>query len=271
MPIKKYIVFALGVVFILGVFWLTGCGTTGEYTRGEEPVEELSDIDELLGLADKKPDEDESIAEDDVLKLLGVTEEGESAAPESKVEEEMPSLDEAVQQLETKRASLDSEEGGSMGQGSEQEERVAATQRAEEKSGTQPSERVTPSWQSASFSDRYKEALQTYQRRDYRTAIQKFEALLATNSKHSLSDNCQYWIGESYYGLANYQQAIVAFEKVFAFANSNKDDAAQLKLGLCYMRLNDRQKAKGEFQKLIDDYPTSEYVSIAKRYISQIN
>ena len=118
---KKYIFFALGVVCLLGVFWLTGCGTTRESTRGEEPVEELADIDELLGLADSKPDKEESIAEDDVLKLLGVTEEGESAAPESKVEEEMPSLDEAVQQLETKRATLDSGESGSREQGAGQE------------------------------------------------------------------------------------------------------------------------------------------------------
>jgi TolA-binding protein len=71
--------------------------------------------------------------------------------------------------------------------------------------------------------------------------------------------------------MGNYQEAILSFEKVFAFTNSNKDDAAQLKLGLCYMHLNDNIKAKTELQKLINDYPTSEYVSMAKRLIAKID
>ena len=89
------------------------------------------------------------------------------------------------------------------------------------------------------------------------------------NNRHSLSDNCQYWIGESYYALGNYQQAITAFQNVFTFSNSNKDDDAQLKLGICYIRLNDEEQAKREFEKLVNNYPTSEYVNIAKRYIAQ--
>ena len=100
--------------------------------------------------------------------------------------------------------------------------------------------------------------------------FQKFESLLSQNRNNSLSDNAQYWIGESYYGLGEYQKAITAFEKVFTFSNSNKDDAAQLKLGLCYMKLNDNVKAREELEKLISDYPTSESVGLARRLLNQI-
>ncbi|MCK4830000.1 tetratricopeptide repeat protein, partial [bacterium] len=100
--------------------------------------------------------------------------------------------------------------------------------------------------------------------------IEKFESILITNTQHSLSDNCQYWIGESYWGLGNYQAALAAFKKVFSFEKSNKEDAAQLKIGLCYMRLNDKDKAKQELQRLIDSYPSSEFISSARRFLAQL-
>ena len=62
----------------------------------------------------------------------------------------------------------------------------------------------------------------------------------------------------------------MAFEKVLAFTKTNKNDDAQLKLGLCYIKLGDKERAKIAFQKLVDNYPTSEFVSLAKRFISQM-
>jgi len=249
---RKEITLSVLLVFVfIGIVWLIGCATT-EPTRkgGETPVGDVADIDEVLGLTDKKLEEEknESIAEDDVLRLLGVPEETETKTSQPKKEEK--SLTEQLAQ-----------------QGKE----IAAITPKGRDTGVEPMiEKSVPTWKSSSFSDRYQEALQSYRARDYREAIQKFEMLLSMNSKHTLSDNCQYWIGESYYGLGNYQEAIIAFEKVFTFSESNKEDAAQLKLGICYIRLKDTVRAKEEFQKLIDNYPTSEYVSTAKRFIAQI-
>jgi len=264
----KYTWPILTVFVVLGVIWLVGCGTTGKSVKGEESVEDVADIDELLGLADKRveAEEEDTIAEDDVLRLLGFEEEGQPTVGEEKSDTEKE-----AQKLEAEQAGLDTEEG-SLREKTSQQEGEPSLLKGEEDKGVSPSrEKTFPEWRASSFSDRYQEALQDYRSRQYREAIQKFEALLAVNTKHSLSDNCQYWIGESYYGLRNHQQAIVAFEKVFSFAKSNKDDAAQLKLGLCYMRLKDKERARGEFQKLIDNYPTSEYVSIAKRFLAKLD
>jgi len=120
------------------------------------------------------------------------------------------------------------------------------------------------------FKEKYNQALELYNNRSYQQAIDLFNELLALNESNSLVDNCQYWKGESYYGMGDYNQAILEFNKVFMFNDSNKLDDAQLKLGLCYIQLGDKQKARSEFEKLLANYPDSEYVERAQRYLSQL-
>ena len=47
-------------------------------------------------------------------------------------------------------------------------------------------------------------------------------------------------------------------------------DDAQLKLGLCYWKLGDTERARQEFERLISDYPNSEYVGKAQQYLSKL-
>jgi TolA-binding protein len=106
--------------------------------------------------------------------------------------------------------------------------------------------------------------------RQFKEAIQVFENLIAVNSNHKLADNAQYWIGECYYALGDYRTAIISFEKVFTFSQSNKNDYAQYKLGLCYFNLNDRQRAKEEFQSLIDNYQNPMLTGKAEEYLAKL-
>ena len=275
MKIAQYKGPILVSIFILGFIWFIGCATTGQSQKYETQVEDVADIDELLGLAEPKKNEsqgEEDIAEDDVLRLLGVLEEGEPAAAQtqSTTDVKKSDLENQIQQYEQERSELDKKEQNLRNQITQQNDVLATAERQPDTHVEPVRTERTSSSQGTSFLERYQDALKSYRGQQYRDAIQKFEALLAMNSRHSLSDNCQYWIGESYYGLGNYQQAIAAFQNVFSFANSNKDDASQLKLGLCYMRLQDTQRAKIEFEKLISNYPTSEFVNIARRFIAQI-
>jgi tol-pal system protein YbgF len=121
------------------------------------------------------------------------------------------------------------------------------------------------------YLQRYAEARNLYEQRRYSDAIAVFQEILNENDKSSYADNCQYWIGECYYGLGKYEQAIAEFEKVFTFARSNKSDAALLKLGLCYVRLGERQQARSEFEQLLANYPSSPYVRNARRYLAGLN
>ena len=120
------------------------------------------------------------------------------------------------------------------------------------------------------YESRYEEGRAAFEGRDYRTALQLFESLLASTTNHSLADNAQFWIGECHYGLREYNAAIIAFEKVFTFPKSNKKDDAQFKLGLCYIRKGDQSKAREEFNRLLSDYPNSEYASRAQSHLAKL-
>ena len=268
----------VAIVLTISIFLFTGCGSTRQASymdSGAGTDDDLADIDQLLGLGDNSTDEaaeqNESVDEDEILSLLGVLEEGDASSSYAEEQNNASAgdLSSQVRQLENQQSNLDTKMDN-LSRDLNQQSQTISQINNQPQSSVPTTSRSTPAWQSSDFQGQYQEALQTYRNRQYRNAIQKFEALLNINTRHSLSDNCQYWIGESYYGLGDYQQAIVAFEKVFAFTNSNKDDDAQLKLGLCYLKLNDRANARSEFEKLVNSYPTSEYVSIAKRYLASL-
>ena len=119
------------------------------------------------------------------------------------------------------------------------------------------------------YKDKYDEARAAFESRNYRTAIDYFEALLASSSTNSLADNAQYWIGESHYQLRQYDAAIIDFEKVLTFPRSNKRAYAQFKLGLCYMRKGDTIKATEEFNRLKSDYPKSKLNARAEKFMAK--
>jgi TolA-binding protein len=120
------------------------------------------------------------------------------------------------------------------------------------------------------YEQKYQEGYDLFNAREYAASVQIFESLLASSVNHNLSDNAQYWIGECHYAMRQYDKAIMDFEKVFTFPKSNKLDDAQFKLGLCYIRKGENQKAREEFQRLLDVYPKSEYLSRAESHISSL-
>lgn len=113
----------------------------------------------------------------------------------------------------------------------------------------------------------YQNAHQYFNNRSYAQAIQLFQQLMANHPSHNLVSNCQYWIGESYYGMQNYRAAIEALLKTLEYKNSSKIDDALLMLGQAYFRLGEKNEASVYFKKLIDEFPKSEYRSIAQAYI----
>ncbi len=123
---------------------------------------------------------------------------------------------------------------------------------------------------SSAFELAYEEARAAFEKYRYQDAISQFQQLLAQNPNHRLANNCQYWIGECYFGLKDYQKAVVEFQKVFAYAETGKHDDAQLMIGLAYVRSGDQTKAQREFELFLSNYANSEYASIAQRYYRNI-
>jgi len=244
---KNCLTLVITAVITISMILIMGCGGTGSTMRREtQTTGDAEDIDELLGLSDKEDEsgKDKDITEDDVLKLLGVVE-GEDTSGTQKTTQ--------PEEKKTEYQRYDYRE----------DTRTTTTDK--------PGRTVGSEMDTRTFTQKYNEAFQLYKERNYLDAIQRFNELILEDSNHKLSDNCQYWIGECYYDMGNFEQAIVSFEKVFSFTNSNKDDDAQLKLGICYHRLDQSEKAKEEFQRLITYYPDSEFVSIARSYLNKYN
>jgi tol-pal system protein YbgF len=118
--------------------------------------------------------------------------------------------------------------------------------------------------------DSYQNALRMFNSRNYDKAFQLFSDIIKQFPAGTYTDNCWYWSGECWYAQNDYAKAISQFVKVFDFKSSSKADDAQLKIGMCYMKMGQSALAKGEFKKLVDRYPASEYVPRAQKYLSEI-
>ena len=123
----------------------------------------------------------------------------------------------------------------------------------------------------AEYKRRYIEALSYYQNSDYNQGIKGFSELVLEDPSNKLADNSQYWLAECYYSTKNYKRAALEFEKVFTFPGTDKDDDSQLKLALAYQSLGNLVKAREEYQRMVDYFPSSEYYSRAKESLKQLS
>lgn len=255
-------------------FALLGCGGSRSSLQTVDRPSEEVDIDKLLG-DEQQSDAQQASEEDEVLRLLGLIPETKGAEPQKEAAvTEAPKTDpdsvaqpNEVEQLEHELQQKDqviTELQSSLG---EKEKRIQVLQ-AELEQAKRSS--ASPKMISGNYAQRYAYGRQLYEQRRYSDAIQVFFELLREDDKNKLADNAQYWIGECYYGLGNFSQALVEFEKISLFAQSEKHDDAQLKIALCYLQKREYAQAKSELERLLATYPTSEYVGKARQYLSKL-
>ncbi len=257
----------LGLSSLVWVY--LACGASRQTTKEGEDV----DLDELLG-EEKVTASNLASEEAEVLRLLGIKPEedsGKKAVFASQVEQsEAGALESQLSQLQEELSRKEQEIAQLRQQLTQKESRISDLEmqaRRTPRPAPAVSRKGEPSLQ---FKQRYQQALGLFKAYDYQGALRIFQELLQAEPNTHLSDNCQYWIGECYYGMKQFNQAIVEFEKVFSFTNSNKADDAQLKLGLCYLKLGDRQQARAEFERLLSNFSDSEYVPLAERYLARL-
>jgi len=256
------------IALIIFVFiFVFGCASSNKLdSMGEQSEVTEESLDDFYGVSN---DEESSLDNDEqeVLKLLGIQKDEASESEETTTAkpEEGDYWKERVTEYERQLADRDS-------QIEQLQNELAEKDKLLSRSSTTPTTSTSAAKYSPSsdFKENYQVALSEYNNRNYMAAIEIFESLIMRDRNNSLSDNCRYWIGESYYGLGNFKQAIVEFEKVLSYDESNKKDDAQLKLGLSYLKEGDRMRAKEEFQRLISNFPDSEYISKAQTYISNL-
>lgn len=117
------------------------------------------------------------------------------------------------------------------------------------------------------YNKKYIDALASFQNSEWESSLAGFNYLIKIDSDHDLADNSQYWIGEIYYAIKDYNRSIKEFEKVSSFINSNKLDDAQYKIGLCYTNLGEKNIARKKFSNFLQYFPNSEYSEKVRSYI----
>ena len=140
---------------------------------------------------------------------------------------------------------------------------------AQLKSGSPSSDE--PKFNAAQYKQTYMTSLGHFQNQEFDDAIVGFKELVSSDATNDLADNSQYWLAECYYSQKEFKRAIAEFEKVFTYSGTDKDDDAQLKIGLSYQSMGNVEKAREEFQRMIDYFPGSEYYPKAKDALKQLS
>lgn len=290
---------------LYGIFWVTlavtlfSCAGTkkDENIFSEPPQEqkaqknsqkdEMAELEALLGIKredTKKKETPPEEIQDKKLGLLGA-DEGKGTTRKEKIKEpvgdvrltklqkenehlrgQLKEKDQRIKELQSEIDALKEELNRLSSQKS------MSAQPAESEFGmpksTMSGEMIT--YDMSEYKAKYQEALAYFNQRNYDAALNIFENLLRTNTNNDLADNIQYWIGECHYMQGKYQMALTDFEKVFTFPKSNKNDYAQFKIALCYLRLGQRDRAREELQRFLNEYPDSSLRSRAMEIMGKI-
>lgn len=271
------------LIIMMSSLLLISCGSSrqddGITTDSEDPAkqQELDEIEALLGItteeksANQQSQKPAKKKEDDQLGLLSAgAVPVEQSVPETTTPVQTAASNEEVKDLKDEIERKDRLINDLKAQVKNQSNQIY---QLETQKTAQPAQTVSVAVGDVSpeeYESTYNQGLELFHANQYRQAVQVFESLLASSVNHSLADNAQFWIGESHYALREYKKAIIDFEKVFTFPKSNKNDAAQFKLGLCYVRLGDNAKAREEFQRLLDVYPKSEFTRRAQEHLQTL-
>ncbi|MCA9733137.1 MAG: tetratricopeptide repeat protein [Deferribacteres bacterium] len=183
----------------------------------------------------------------------------EETPSDSSTKQEQRTLAEQIDQLEEKLQHAEQEISRMQQEITEKTEQIGKLEEAHQKN-------------KPGFSDTdgvrqvYADALKEFNNRNYQKAIQMFQELVESYPENSLKSNFIYWTAECYYALNKYFQAAAEFEKVLGFATSPKKDDALLMLGRTYLQLGDVEAANSNFERLIVEFPRSEYKEKAEQY-----
>jgi tol-pal system protein YbgF len=124
---------------------------------------------------------------------------------------------------------------------------------------------------STAMGDLYKDAYETLHKGDSEGSRRKFEAFLKQYPNTELSDNAQFWIGETYYLKKDYERAILEYEKaIVKYPEGDKIPAALFKQALSFLELGDKTNARNLLKRVIEKYPRSDQAEMAKKKLETI-
>jgi len=106
--------------------------------------------------------------------------------------------------------------------------------------------------------------------RDYSTAINELQQLVK-NTKDPVTINlCYFYLGESHYGMKQYDKAIDFYKKVINSGDATISDDALVKVAEANVNLGNLKSAKKYFEELVARFPKSENTPYARKMLQKI-
>ena len=135
----------------------------------------------------------------------------------------------------------------------------------------QPSSPPLSEEEEQAFEKLYTDSLRAYHNGDYENAVKLFAAFLRDFPNTVKAANARYWLGESYYSLAQYAQAITEFKRVQKdFPTSSKVPGALLKTAMSYQAIGGREPALAAYKELRRKYPASLSAKLAEKALARL-
>jgi tol-pal system protein YbgF len=219
-----------------------------------------TDVEEYKEFLKRPSKEIERVREDIALRTKTLEERDKTFEEKNRVQEDrIRTIEERIKRIEDQLKMI----GGKIDQ-------VASKQIEEEKMprGEAP---VDVRGLSTGAGDLYKDAYETFQKGDLERARRKFEAFLKQYPNTELSDNAQFWIGETYYLKKDFEKAILEYEKAITkYPEGDKIPAALFKQALAFLELGEKSSAKDLLKRVIERYPNSDQAEMAKKKLEAI-
>lgn len=117
---------------------------------------------------------------------------------------------------------------------------------------------------SSASEDLYQNGIRLIKESKKREALAEFGLLVDKFHDAPEAPAANYWVGECYYALEKYSEAAAAFEASLTYKKNTKAEAALLMLGSSYDKLGQTDKARQQYEALLQRFPNGQYVSAAQ-------
>jgi len=106
---------------------------------------------------------------------------------------------------------------------------------------------------------------------NYDLSVQGFKNYLVRFPEAPNAPEAHYYLGESYYSLSRYLEAVAEYQSVIReYSHSRLVPACYLKSGYCYQNLEEKQLAEKTFRELISRHPRSEEAEQARVALQEL-
>lgn len=123
----------------------------------------------------------------------------------------------------------------------------------------------------AQIQSAYQDARRTLDAGQYREAIGAFRTLINDYPGNPLEANAQYWLGEAYYAMRDFDNALAEFKKVESVdADSPKLPDAMLKIGYIHYEAGAWDSAREVLTTLTEEHPDSTAARLAMQRLDQM-